>query len=99
MLTGKCKEDFELWFVTSETGDKLLKLLGTKLKAFGYLPFEMQSGVYLAFFDIVGIYINTQERSAYFAWRIKDDGGLMKTRPEALKKAITQAGLIYNENN
>lgn len=96
MLTDKCKKKFNEWYYCAyhmEYSDF----------NFDQLPFEMQSGVYLAFFDSVGIVVSVDELDNLWCSFVNDDSRHndwnIPSRPEALKEAIKQANKIYNENN
>ena len=97
MLTGKCKEDFEKWFITSQ-------LKGTKIDNFYMQYFSMQYGVYVDFFDSVGIELYggrwEVETHKGFSVLIFEEGHYdlvrEETRHEARKKAIEKANEIYN---
>ena len=104
-LKGKCKEDFEKWL--AELPIKAILLSYDEFDAgepylFKELPNSFKYGVYIDFFDSVGIYIgvNSYEKQKYW---IGHAGGLMskklKTRHEARTKAIEKAVEIYNSNN
>ena len=96
-LTGKCKEDFEKWYEKHN-----LKVSWVSLDLiFKHLPDSMQYGVYIDFFDSVGIiievtydnlpmefdcYVNNEKWTGFF------------TRQEARTKAIEKASEIYNES-
>ena len=105
-LTGKCKEDFEKW-------------LNLKPKLYGYdhvfnwLQTEMQYGVYVDFFDSVGIYIQltpyfdsvTEIVLWFFTLEDKRCVHLnshlenkANSRPEARTKAIEKANKLRNAN-
>jgi hypothetical protein len=103
-LNGKCKEDFEEWLEhpTEELEGRCswIDTLGTQstmvniwcVEYFNQLPFSMQYGVYIDFFDSVG-FIRTLIQSEEFL-QIVEYG---KTRAEARQKAIEKANEIYNE--
>ena len=54
MLTDKCKDDFEKWYDSNEANESARNTL---LSEFNNLPFSMRYGVYVDFFDSVGIII------------------------------------------
>jgi len=119
LLTGKCREAFEKWvFATKEELDFLFDIMGIealvtpKINALEELPFSMQWGVYLEFFDSIGIYINVFYVFGYnednFNYEIslksdelysvnQDDDHNIYTREEAQTKAIKKANSIFNE--
>lgn len=100
MLTGKCKEDFEKWLITEKPLDAHVE--PTSLY---YLPFSMQYGVYVDFFDSVNVelvvYVEVFDDREFY-WTVIEDGkdnvdGWADTRTEARKKAIKKANEIYNK--
>jgi len=102
-LTGKCKEDFEKWRISKK--DSYLKHC-----FFEELMPSMQFGVYVDFFDSVGIRILIDmdfENEVYdkFALYIEykknsfcNYGMNFKTRPEARTEAVKRANEIYTLN-
>ena len=100
MLTGKAQKDFNKWLRSEDItgrGDQIHYDL-----YFEDLQFIMQYGVYLAFFDSVGIYIDLENYEEGFYFKIDSPSytdDVYDTRTEALKEAIKQANKIYNENN
>jgi hypothetical protein len=99
-LTGKCKVDFEKWIlkgVTKRDGyDQFI------LKSFYRKNYSMQYGVYVDFFDSVGISIEIIpfDCGASYYWLINDkemNSGDTDTRPEARTEAINEANQICNE--
>lgn len=107
-LTGKCKQDFEKWFF-----DRFDYPTAT-IPFYGYWykthP-SMQWGVYVDFFDSMGIYISVMSSCSHnikfkfysFDVCIEGNGFCIdiddiKTRQEARQKAIEKANEIYNEN-
>ena len=112
-LTGKAKEDFEKWLDSNDeiqdtaNRDSLMHHWLT-FKGFGSLAKSMQYGVYVDWFDSVGVNISLQ--SFYYAdldsfryWvSIRDilkHKYLLDTRQEARLKAIEKANEIYNKQN
>ena len=107
-LTGKCKEDFEKWFLkdvdTIENYDQYV------LRSFLSKGLPMQYGVYVDFFDSVGIRILIDmdfENEVYdkFVLYIEykkncfcNYGMNFKTRPEARTEAVKMANEIYTLN-
>ena len=97
MLKGKCKKDFERWYENLEDFYHL-----------DIMPLNMVYGIYVDFFDSVGIRIYTEENNLNFnvAFSLYD-GDIVKgifefkTRQEARTKAIEKANEIYNngQNN
>ena len=107
-LTGKCKQDFEKWLYSNRS--KYIMFALYDYFNFIQLPHSIQYGVYVDFFDSVGIVIdvspNSYEKSRIgdgFEWWISKESGSVndftpRTRPEARTKAIEKANEIYNSN-
>lgn len=117
-LTGKAKKDFEKWFDANVN----MKLFEGELSidvqcgayyelidCFEQLPFPMQYGVLVDFFDSVGIYITDgtyrlklDKEIFYWVIEIKNVRGreecidTNQTRLEARTEAIKKANEIYN---
>ena len=109
-LTGKCKEDFEKWYL------KAIEDLREDYHGYNksviiskfYREIDsMQYGVLVDFFDENEIYISMdwygsiRSDSNYFEADINNDFGeqgyfRFKTRQEAREEAIKQANKIYN---
>ena len=68
MTTGKNKEQFRSWYFDNDmnAGKTLMDLL-----SFYHLPFEMQIGVYLAYFDSIGVKIATPTNGKEFFYHIE----------------------------
>ena len=107
MLTDKCKVDFETWFFT--THETYVDYLGKDWfgERFLNLPQSMQYGVYVDFFDSVGIrgYIDEVGQlecivkfSLYDGDVINGTVGL-ENRNDARAELIEKANEIYNEKN
>ena len=104
-LTGKCKSDFEKWL--EKTHQVLITDECLNHLFFDELTDSMQYGVYVDFFDSVGIFCEDRRYTdVNMAWVVKYpnfDGiqdrfdGLTKTRQEARTKAIEKANEIYNK--
>lgn len=105
-LTGKCKEGFEKWY--NDYSNKILEGVTWVIikDVFYKLPPSMKYGVYVDFFDSVGIEINIELKGSEFDYSIKENknGSLLfteydwsETRHEARTKAIEKANEIYNE--
>lgn len=104
-LTGKCKEDFEKWY-----NNPLIEHVGLRRlpQWFYTLTESMQYGVYVDFFDSVGIYIQILFYDFDVSnWQIcieciEDEFDYTEThftsRQEARIKAIEKANDIYNDN-
>lgn len=104
-LNGRCKEDFEKWYFITTEYSKRSDIW------FPNLPFSMQFGIYVDFFDSVGIdinmfqtpincfrmYIKVNGKVVYNPIREQNEGAILKTRTEARQKAIEKANEIYNE--
>ena len=103
MTTGKNKEQFEKWFrlnfhwTIEDAGD------GTYFNA---LPFEMQIGVYLAYYDSVGVVVEENKSPTICYWYFMindsaneyDDNNNFKSRNEALREAFKKADELINQN-
>ena len=105
-VTGKCKAEFENWFKGS------VYYLTHSIWDFEGLEPSMQYGVYVDFFDSVGIYVDIDSyrwniEQTVFEWVIQDNNTnpnvyyeteqSCKTRHEARIKAIEKANEIINE--
>lgn len=99
MLKGKCKIQFEKWYSFNVYSDTH-HILG--LNEFYNLPFSMQWGVYLEFFDSVGVYIDIQFYAVNnFICKVNTLDGLYyqdlyNNRQQAQQKAIEQSNEIFN---
>tara|TARA_R110000822_G_scaffold41058_5_gene111402 strand:- start:583 stop:903 length:321 start_codon:yes stop_codon:yes gene_type:complete len=104
-LTGKCEEDFEKWYYIEFDNRSLPYLQG-----FYVSDLSVQYGVYVDFFDSLGIYLSV-DRLFFdgYEWFccvvnklfINTDNGLpinhLKTRQEARTASIEKANEIYNK--
>jgi len=121
MLTGKAKEDFEKWICSKSVKEFALNYLEMTqkkfsnqinlsiLNAFNCSPFSMQYGVYVDFFDSVGIKISISDMNEKYIYCVTfpiiSEYGItdtfispnINTRTEARQKAIEKANEIYNE--
>ena len=110
MLTGKCKEEFEKWlenqnFEECNISDEY-SFQPNYIGDFERLPFSMQYGVYVDFFDSVDIkiIIGTGFSGYLFNYRLSITGmqdefdNEIEARTEARQKAIEKANEIYNQN-
>jgi hypothetical protein len=112
-LTGKCKQDFQNWYFNQEIFDdyyityvpKKGMLDEFKCIDFKELPNSMQYGVYVDFFDSVGIYIQIEtrifdkEHPCYiYSKTVYNRVGLFKSRQQARTAAIEKANEIHNSN-
>tara|TARA_R110000787_G_scaffold276483_1_gene385429 strand:- start:672 stop:980 length:309 start_codon:yes stop_codon:yes gene_type:complete len=99
VLTGKCKEEFERWFAKKSKEDQYWYVGYNK---FELLPDSMQYGVYVDFFDSVGLFIeiaNDNKEIKTFWLDINDkeiDDVELNSRPEARTTAIEKANELYN---
>lgn len=96
-------KQFDEWLIKSDYREIIADLcclaIGQSItKAFYRLPFSMQWGVYLEFFDSVGIVIDIDPQRDSFEWFIwlKDEPIRFEqlkinTRPEAQQEAIKKA--------
>ena len=99
-ITGKCKAEFEKWFTNSDNhqgfdAEQIALDRKYRLKVFYQLYPSMQYGVYVDFFDSVGI--NSSSFSHYEFYKCNLDNTLFHTRPEARTAAIEKANELYNE--
>ena len=100
MVTGKNKEQFEKWFKKSSMYEEYIFLTQIDV-SFNDLPFEMQIGVYLAYYDHKEILINAMsyERSRYWIGNVNHNITSKKhTRNEAYKAAFKKADELINQN-
>lgn len=103
MLTGKCKTDFKKWFNKNNHPFDII------IDDFYRLPFSMQYGVYIDFFDSVLISIDSMNerqktRHRRYGFIIKSEIETVikvaeyTSRNEARKEAIKKANEIYNND-
>lgn len=102
-LTGKCKEAFEEWLINNKINQEVLEVDSSDYYAsydvydlFYNIPQSMQYGVYVDFFDSVGIELIIWKEGIYFdvelfcgmknEW-IQSCGTRQEARTEAVKKA------------
>ena len=104
ILTDKCKQDFEKWFINKYGFDKENQLMYS-LKEFYNLDFSMQYGVFVDFFDSVGIWLVVEEQfgdGKYYDWCINTKNNEwyhqtdFKTRGKAREKSLEKANEIHN---
>lgn len=94
-LTGQAKIKFEEWFQNkSQTHYRLVEW-------FDSLDSSMKYGVYVDFFDSVGIYIEVARANIHtkYYYMINDSSykpNMYNTRPQAREKAIERANEILN---
>jgi len=103
-LTGKCKEDFEKWLFSSINNwviDEITHQEYYGENMFYQLPESMQYGVYVDFFDSVGMYVETYYAGlAVYEVIVNEQGyNLCITRQKARTAAIKKACEIYNNIN
>jgi hypothetical protein len=100
VLTGKCKEDFEKWLSNQYTESY-------KIEEWFYNQREnMKYGVYVDFFDSVGIQIviNWESGDGFefwvpgYGWNT-NYADYVQTRQEAREQVIERANDIYNLNH
>ena len=97
-LTGKCKEDFEVWY-----NDVQRYNMGW----FYRLQEEYQYGVYVDFFDSVGIQLSIHcwDNNKYSFTTLKEGRYMRQHKPEvtsrqeAREQAITKVNEVYNDAN
>lgn len=106
--TGKNLEQFEKWYTTvfcqkiEKFGDEI------GLEQLYKLDIKFQIGVYLAYYDSLGIHITSEpinwspddELEWLYSVEFKDGGydGCCKSRNEAYKEALKRADGIRNKN-
>ena len=117
MVTGRNKEQFEKWIITNRKDYSLVNSeylawiskgeLGG-LRYWNELPFEMQIGVYLSYYDSKGYVIDIMYSFVFekYTFEVENKTGnlnlrykenLYKTRNEAYKEAFKQADKIMNK--
>ncbi len=108
LLTGKCKEDFQKWFLLN---NGYISLSDRYYLEFLEMPISFQYGVLVDFFDSVGIYVEITNRVIGWNDNIIEfmptflqknritRGNHNKTRPEARKQAIIKANELYNKQH
>lgn len=102
-LTGRCKEVFGKWFyINNGITQSMAQFSDLTLYAFLQLPFSMQYGVYIDFFDSVEldieIYIEIYKSREFFCTQInRKELYWQDTRPLARIEAIKKANEIYNK--
>ena len=108
-LTGKCKEDFEKWYIKQGLNFNVVTdVEGNKdtyyfpISYFNDYPKSMQYGVYVDFFDSVGINIeitndNKHIKTFWVDVNAKETDDIeLNSRSEARTAAIEKANEIYN---
>lgn len=92
MLTGENKEQFEKWLIEKYFNNIHFNNINDVI-GFNILPFEMQVGVYLAYYEDRFL-INAISYDNQFYWKAICNHELNKrhyTRNEALKEALKKA--------
>lgn len=104
-MTGQNKIEFEKWYLKNLKGYKdprhLEQFKKRELEWLYESFFEMQIGVYLAYYDSVGLTISL-DGNMRFNWKIwykhkKHEGIDIKTRNEAYKEAFKKADELRNK--
>lgn len=117
-LTGKCKEEFEMWFMSSKMWGLVVFTVSSYYHSedeidfddvFNKLPDSAKYGVYIDYFDSVGIVydsavvrdsLNTVNTYEYTLKTSKDllilSQDCFDTRHEARTAAIEKANEIFN---
>lgn len=100
-LTGKCREEFELYFIEWYHTDFYLINQEPKGINFECLTKEMKYGVLVDYFDSVDVVIIVYNEYNSVFWDVDINGEwihiTLKGRPEARTKAIEKANEIRNE--
>ena len=103
MLEGQVKIAFANWYNSNREYSKNLPVT---LNGFRRLHLSLQFGVYVDFFDSVGIEIMTPKKSALiWSWHIRDNSIIKRINStliftsanEAQSAALTKASQIFNE--
>lgn len=99
-LTKECKEDFEEWYWEQVQKDRKDYVKYGKVVVLGKfyraVP-SMKFGVYVDFFDTLGIKIRILTTRDNFYFQIGSKEGNVTTRPAARKEAVEEASDIYNK--
>ena len=103
ILTGKTLEQFKEWYCAN--AHEFMRDI--MIAEFNVLPFSMQYGVLVDFFDSLGIIIDLEYQAAFKMFNIHiigHKGGLysenrINTRHEARRKAIEKANELNNKQN
>lgn len=107
-LTGKCKEDFDKWYVDNYCQDLKEYSYMLEFNIFNCMYDEMKYGVYVDFFDSVGIWLMDNMFSIEndianeFICQVETFDLIWNTvkesRQESRIEAIKRANEIYNDN-
>ena len=108
-LTKKSKEAFEKWFYDNNNIKQSLRQFSDlTLTAFCNLPLSMQFGVYVDFFESVGLDVEAirraYKRGEDYEWSVLDiereevvRSGFSDSRLSAMESAVSSANDYYNE--
>ena len=101
ILTGKTKEDFEIWLHSNDVLIKEGIYDDTYLTdVFDKLPLNLQYASIIEWFDSVGIIITSdyfELNKGFYSEILNENFEIVKpTRQEALAEAIKKANEIYN---
>ena len=104
MITDKTKEKFEEWWNKNHNAENDISINtnNTTYTDFYDLHSSMQWGVYLEFFDSVGIDLDLGIYLYCYSEIVKPlNGGKLKAdiRKEAQKEAIKKANDLFNQSN
>ena len=100
VLSGKCKKAFEKYLIEKWKKDSTSYY---NIEHFKLLPFPMQYGVYVDFFDSLGIYIEIMNYiNLSWQWSVEADNISeydtdCKTRSDARTEGIKKANEIHND--
>jgi hypothetical protein len=121
MTTDKNKQQFEKWYnvkfrldlISSINSNNYIVSTSPSIDSFYKLPFEMQIGVYLAYYDSLGIIIDIEADlyndknvflyiwhiNSFFEWDCSSHNDIppFKTRNEAYKEAFKKADELINK--
>ena len=100
-LTGKAKKEFDKWLDSVEYHEiGLGEEFCDAYDLFNELPFSMQWGVYLDFFDRVNIEIDHLFSNAIYLFLALNngEGKVSDYREKAQKEAIEKANELFNQS-
>ena len=102
LISEKNKVAFEEWFKSEKRRISLNGARGSAYEEVGFyeLPFEMQIGIYLAYYDSLGYYVTALSYGRMEYWKGITNIELtkrFKTRNEAFKESLIQANIIRNK--
>lgn len=92
MVTGKNKEQFEEWYIKEFCNDISFMLYSDEIKLFKSLHFEMQLGVYLAYYDSINYRIDVKSK-----WTENKKGEPMLIYEPFIRGGIQSPWLSRNE--